>query len=311
MNCASVIDLHCDTLTVYRGGGAVHTMDDPRSVMVLSRLPKGVHWCQCFAIFVPDGMTAEESQAYYRRFQGEFARQVEERSDVAQCRSAADIKACWAQGKTAAILTVENGVALGGDLSNIDRMARDGVRMLTITWNGENQLGSGNSTQHGLSELGRAAIPRLEQAGILLDVSHLNDPGFTQMLDVASRPFVASHSNARSVCPHPRNLTDDQIRQMVSRRCLIGLNYYTRFLREDGQPELGDLMRHIDHFLALGAENCLALGSDFDGADLPQFLSSPTKAAGLYGELAERYGTALCDQLFYGNTMRFFAENLG
>ena len=107
MNCASVIDLHCDTLTVYRGGGAVHTMDDPRSVMVLSRLPKGVHWCQCFAIFVPDGMTAEESQAYYRRFQGEFARQVEERSDVAQCRSAADIKACWAQGKTAAILTVE------------------------------------------------------------------------------------------------------------------------------------------------------------------------------------------------------------
>ena len=223
MNCASVIDLHCDTLTVYRGGGAVHTMDDPRSVMVLSRLPKGVHWCQCFAIFVPDGMTAEESQAYYRRFQGEFARQVEERSDVAQCRSAADIKACWAQGKTAAILTVENGVALGGDLSNIDRMARDGVRMLTITWNGENQLGSGNSTQHGLSELGRAAIPRLEQAGILLDVSHLNDPGFAQMLDVASRPFVASHSNARSVCGHPRNLTDWQIREMISRRCLIGL----------------------------------------------------------------------------------------
>ena len=170
MNCASVIDLHCDTLTVHRGGGAVHTMDDPRSVMVLSRLPKGVHWCQCFAIFVPDGMTAEESQAYYRRFQGEFARQVEERSDVAQGRSAADIKACWAQGKPAAILTVENGVALGGDLSNIDRMARDGVRMLTITWNGENQLGSGNSTQHGLSELGRAAIPKLEQAGILLDV---------------------------------------------------------------------------------------------------------------------------------------------
>lgn len=89
--------------------------------------------------------------------------------------------------------------------------------MLTITWNGENQLGSGNSTQHGLSELGRAAIPRLEQAGILLDVSHLNDPGFTQMLDVASRPFVASHSNARSVCGHPRNLADWQIREMISR----------------------------------------------------------------------------------------------
>lgn len=311
MNCASVIDLHCDTLTVYRSGGAVHTMDDPRSVMVLSRLPKGVHWCQCFAIFVPDGMTAEESQAYYRRFQGEFARQVEERSDVAQCRSAADIKACWAQGKTAAILTVENGVALGGDLSNIDRMARDGVRMLTITWNGENQLGSGNSTQHGLSELGRAAIPRLEQAGILLDVSHLNDPGFTQMLDVASRPFVASHSNARSVCGHPRNLADWQIREMISRRCLIGLNYCIDFLQEDGKPELEDLLRHIDHFLELGGEDWLALGSDFDGADLPEFLRGPERVVSVYDRLLERgYSRQLCDKLFCQNAMRFFEENL-
>lgn len=311
MNCASVIDLHCDTLTVYRGGGAVHTMDDPRSVMVLSRLPKGVHWCQCFAIFVPDGMMAEESQAYYRRFQGEFARQVEERSDVAQCRSAADIKACWAQGKTAAILTVENGVALGGDLSNIDRMARDGVRMLTITWNGENQLGSGNSTQHGLSDLGRAAIPKLEQAGILLDVSHLNAPGFTQMLDVASRPFVASHSNARSVCGHPRNLTDWQIREMISRRCLIGLNYCIDFLQEDGKPELEDLLRHIDHFLELGGEDWLALGSDFDGADLPEFLRGPERVVSVYDRLLERgYSRQLCDKLFCQNAMRFFEENL-
>ena len=312
MNCASVIDLHCDTLTVYRGGGAVHTMDDPRSVMVLSRLPKGVHWCQCFAIFVPDGMTAEESQAYYRRFQGEFARQVEERSDVAQCRSAADIKACWAQGKTAAILTVENGVALGGDLSNIDRMARDGVRMLTITWNGENQLGSGNSTQHGLSELGRAAIPRLEQAGILLDVSHLNDPGFTQMLDVASRPFVASHSNARSVCGHPRNLADWQIREMISRRCLIGLNYYSPFLRSDGCPAgLEDLYRHAAHFLDLGAENCLALGSDFDGADLPPCLDSPIKEAGLWDYLTgRRIPPTLVQKIMYQNALNFFRAGL-
>ena len=305
----ALIDLHCDTLTATHGGEDSHTLDDPRSVLALSRLPKGVHWCQCFAIFVPDGMTAEESQAYYRRFQGEFARQVEERSDVAQCRSAADIKACWAQGKTAAILTVENGVALGGDLSNIDRMARDGVRMLTITWNGENQLGSGNSTQHGLSELGRAAIPKLEQAGILLDVSHLNDPGFTQMLDVASRPFVASHSNARSVCGHPRNLADWQIREMISRRCLIGLNYCIDFLQEDGKPELEDLLRHIDHFLELGGEDWLALGSDFDGADLPEFLRGPERVVSVYDRLLERgYSRQLCDKLFCQNAMRFLRK---
>ena len=230
---------------------------------------------------------------------------------MAQCRSAADIKACWARGKTAAILTVENGVALGGDLSNIDRMAREGVRMLTITWNGENQLGSGNSTQHGLSDLGRAAIPRLEQAGILLDVSHLNDPGFTQMLDVASRPFVASHSNARSVCGHPRNLADWQIREMISRQCLIGLNYCIDFLQEDGKPELEDLLRHIDHFLELGGEDWLAFGSDFDGADLPEFLRGPERVVSVYDRLLERgYSRQLCDKLFCQNAMRFFEENL-
>lgn len=308
---AALIDLHCDTLTATHGGEDSRTLDDPRSVLALSRLPKGVHWCQCFAVFVPDGLTPAEGNAYYRRFQASFARQLSGRADAAQCRTAEDIRRAWAGGKMAAILTVENGVALGGDLSNIDRMARDGVRMLTITWNGENQLGSGNSTQHGLSELGRAAIPRLEQAGILLDVSHLNDPGFTQMLDVASRPFVASHSNARSVCGHPRNLADWQIREMISRRCLIGLNYCIDFLQEDGKPELEDLLRHIDHFLELGGEDWLALGSDFDGADLPEFLRGPERVVSVYDRLLERgYSRQLCDKLFCQNAMRFFEENL-
>ena len=307
---AALIDLHCDTLTATHGGENSHTLDDPRSVLALSRLPKGVHWCQCFAVFVPDGLTPAEGNAYYRRFQASFVRQLSGRADTAQCRTAGDIRRAWAEGKTAAILTVENGAALGGNLAEIDRLARDGVGMLTLTWNGENPLGSGHATDHGLSPLGRAAVPRLEEAGILIDVSHLNDPGFYQMLDVASRPFVASHSNARSVCGHPRNLADWQIREMISRRCLIGLNYCIDFLQEDGKPELEDLLRHIDHFLELGGEDWLALGSDFDGADLPSFLNSPTQAAGLYSELAERYGVALCDQLFYGNALRFFEENL-
>ena len=128
--------------------------------------------------------------------------------------------------------------------------------MLTLTWNGENPLGSGHATDHGLSPPGREAVPRLEEAGILIDVSHLNDPGFYQLLDLVHRPFVASHSNARSVCGHRRNLTDWQIREMAARGCLIGLNYYSPFLRSDGCPAgLDDLYRHAAHFLDLGAEN--------------------------------------------------------
>ena len=308
---AALIDLHCDTLTATHGGENSHTLDDPRSVLALSRLPKGVNWCQCFAVFVPDGLTPAEGNAYYRRFQASFVRQLSVRADAAQCRTAEDIRRAWAEGKTAAILTVENGAALGGNLAEIDRLARDGVGMLTLTWNGENPLGSGHATDHGLSPLGRAAVPRLEEAGILIDVSHLNDPGFYQLLDLVHRPFVASHSNARSVCGHPRNLTDWQIREMISRRCLIGLNYCIDFLQEDGKPELEDLLRHIDHFLELGGEDWLALGSDFDGADLPEFLRGPERVVSVYDRLLERgYSRQLCDKLFCQNAMRFFEENL-
>lgn len=310
----ALIDLHCDTLTAFTAPGRCqNTLDDPCAALSLSRLPRSVRWCQCFAIFVPDGLTPEEASAYYRRHQQSFVRQMACFAPrAAPCRTASDIEAAWDQGKTAALLTVENGAALAGDLGRVDALAQDGVRMMTLTWNGENQIGSGHVSDHGLTSFGKALIPRMEGVGILVDVSHLNDRGFDDLLEVARKPFVASHSNARAVCPHKRNLTDGQIRELAARRCLIGLNYYVNFLREDGCPTLEDLFAHVDHFLTLGAEECLALGSDFDGADLPAWLNGPEKAAGLYGEFLKRgYAPALCDKIFFGNALSFFRENLG
>ena len=310
----ALIDLHCDTLTAFQPPGrCADTLDDPCAALSLSSLPSQVHWGQCFAIFVPDGLTPEEAARYYRRHQCSFSRQMHcFRDRVEPCRTAEQIEGAWRRGKTAALLTVENGVALAGDLDRIGLLAEDGVVMMTLTWNGENQLGSGHVTDQGLTPLGRAAIPRLEEAGILVDVSHLNDQGLEDLLEVARKPFVASHSNARSVCPNPRNLEDDQIRALIERRCLIGLNYYRSFLRADGQLTPEDLFAHVDRFLELGGEDCLALGSDFDGADLPPWLDSPEKAAGLYGAFRERgYGAALCDKIFFENALDFFRKNLG
>lgn len=117
-------------------------------------------------------------------------------SQVLSCRTADDICQAWDCGKAAVILTVENGAALGGRLERIERLARDGVRMMTLTWNGENELGSGHETDRGLSSFGKAAVQELERQGILVDVSHLNDQGFEDLLDISEKPFVASHSNA-------------------------------------------------------------------------------------------------------------------
>lgn len=330
----ALIDLHCDTLTALtaedqdllaaihdpsRRDAALaaltcrvaetHTLDLPGRHFSLSAIPEGIHWCQCCAIFIPDGLSPEEAAAYYDLHQRSFARQMEALScKVLPCRTAADIESAWTAGKAAAMLTVENGSALAGRLERIETLARDGVRMLTLTWNGENELGSGNATGHGLSAFGREAVRELERAGILLDVSHLNDRGFDDLLEAAEKPFVASHSNARAVCGHKRNLTDGQIRELVRRGCLIGLNFYNTFLREDGYPAtLDDLWRHAAHFLELGAEECLALGSDADGADLPPCLDSPRAFAGLYRYFLDRgLSPALADRILWKNALNFF-----
>ena len=131
------------------------------------------------------------------------------------------------------------------------------------------------------------------------------------MLDIAQRPFVATHSNARAVCSHRRNLTDDMIREMAARKCLIGLNYYISFLSDQGEAQPEDFRRHVEHFFELGAGDCLALGSDFDGADLPQWLDSPDKAAGLYQRFLD-WGLTKeqADGILWKNALRFFQENL-
>lgn len=310
-----LIDLHCDTLTdwKYTSTGHPDTLDDPGRVLSLSAIPSGVRWAQFYAIFIPDEIRGQDAIDYFDFNRNSFYRQMAQFCDrVAPCRTCAEMESAFAQGKTAAFLTVENGSALAGELSRVPVLADAGVRAVTLVWNGENEIGSGHTTDHGLSPFGRAVIPALEDHGILVDVSHLNDRGFADLLEVAKRPFVATHSNARALCAHKRNLTDGMIGEMVRRDCLIGLNYFVKFLRDDGEVEsLDDLYRHIMHFFDLGAARSLALGSDFDGAKLPACLDTPAKAAGIYEYLLSRgMDQALAEGIMYGNAHRFFQENL-
>lgn len=309
---SALFDLHCDTLTCngwppYED--VTETLDTPAFQLALSKVPAGTRWVQCFAIFVPDEVRGEDAAAFFERHAASFRRQAERHRDrMVPCRSLADMEAAGKAGKCAGLLTVEGGAALAGRLERVQALCDAGVRMMTLTWNGENEIGSGNGTDHGLSHFGREAIRALEQAGIWVDASHLNDKGFDGLLETAEKPFVASHSNARTVCGHRRNLTDEQIGEMVSRRCLIGLNYYNAFLREDGLPAtLDDLWRHVEHFLELGAEHCLALGSDADGADLPSGLDSPERFAGLYAYFLDRgLSPAAAEGILWKNAFAFF-----
>lgn len=310
-----LIDLHCDTLTDWNcnSTGNPDTLDDPARVLSLSAIPDQIKWAQFYAIFIPDEERGQAAIDYFDYNRQSFDRQMNQFSHrVAPCRSYAHMVEAWAAGKTAAFLTVENGSVLAGDLSRVKTIADAGVRALTLVWNGENEIGSGHTTDHGLSPFGRAVIPALERHGILVDVSHLNDRGFSHLLEVAERPFVATHSNARAIAGHKRNLTDPMIREMIARNCLVGLNYFVAFLRDDRQVEsLDDLYRHTCHFFDLGGTQLLALGSDFDGAALPPCLDSPSKAAAIYEYFLSRgMEEGLAQGVMYRNAHAFFQKNL-
>lgn len=309
----ALIDLHCDTLTDWERTCCPDTLDDPRRALSLSNLPSRVHWAQFFAVFIPDTLRGKAAIDYFGFYCRSFRRQMRKFSDrVTQCRTAEEMERAWEAGKTAAFLTVENGSALAGDLSRVRLLADQGVCCVTLVWNGQNEIGSGHNTCCGLSCFGKEAVRELERQGILVDVSHLNDRGFEDLLQIAKKPFAATHSNARSVCGHKRNLTDDMIREMVRRDCLMGLNYYVNFIRDGGRVEsLDDLYRHVERFLELGAEKNLALGSDFDGAEVPAFLDSPSKAAGLYDYFLSRGLTQKqAEGIVFRNAWEFFKRNL-
>jgi len=321
----ALIDLHCDSLIdlkytgldlKYAGPGnkdTLDTLDDSKRVLSLSSIPEDVAWAQFFAVFISDELKGKKAIEFFELNRDNFYRQMEKFEDrVKPCRTANDMAEVWASGKTAAFLTVENGSALAGDLSRAKTLADEGVKAITLVWNGENEIGSGHTTDHGLSNFGKAIIPELEKQKIIVDVSHLNDPGFADLLKIVKKPFMATHSNARSICSHKRNLTDEMIKEMISRDCLIGLNYVVTFIRDDGDVKsLDDLFLHVEHFFKLGAEKNLALGSDFDGATLPDCLNTPTKSAGLYQYFLSRGLTKeQSEGIMYKNAQNFFKKNL-
>ena len=159
----ALIDLHCDTLTDCKyAAGNPDTLDDPKRVLSLSAIPDDVHWAQFFAIFIPDEKRGRAAIDYFGQNHRNFVRQMKRFSDrVSPCRGLGDMEAAFAQSKTAAFLTVENGSVLAGDLSRVRVLAEAGVCAITLVWNGENEIGSGHCTGHGLSAFGRAVIPDL------------------------------------------------------------------------------------------------------------------------------------------------------
>jgi len=305
-----VFDGHCDTiLRCYLEGGGFWKNDGH---LDLERMGAAGHWAQFFAIFgsredmpgEPLFQVAQKELAIFRREMAVCA------GHVVQCCTAEEIEAAWARGKSAALLSVEGAELLDCDLQKLEWAYEQGVRAVNLTWNYANLLSGSNleKPDQGLTEQGRAFVKRMQELGMLVDVSHLSDPGFWDVMELAEKPVFASHSNARAVCPHRRNLTDEQFTAIIEKKGVAGLNMAVGFLGED--PDIDTIVAHVEHWMALGGEKNISLGGDWDGIG-----QTPRGIAGIQdiGKLAERllrmnYKEEQVDDLFYNNLMRVVRE---
>lgn len=292
-------DLHCDTL--YRAVTENRNLLDNDFHISLKYKDSFEKWVQCFAVWIPDDITLDEAQDLYKKAVRRFKIDSLNNSFYVYDRKGF-------ANKMTAVLTVEGGRLIGNDLQNIKRLADDNVKILTLTWNGDNQIGCGAQTENdtGLTQFGKEVIRELEKNKIVVDVSHLSDRSFYDTAINSSAPFIASHSNSRTICSHRRNLTDEQFMIIRDRGGIVGLNFYREFL-SCGNAGIKDIIKHTEHFLSLGGENTLAIGSDFDGCDMPDDICGVSDLPKIYNEfLRLNYSETLVKKIFWGNAANFF-----
>ena len=262
---------------------------------------------QFFALFHDAAEApADGLWAQCRRMHDFFLREmVDNAVIVCHCRTGREVDEAAAAGKTAALLSIEGADLLDCDVHKVETVTHWGVRLLNPVWNRANVLSGTNAEdpERGLSAEGRDFIRALEEYGIYPDVPHLSDAGFWDLVHIARRPIVASHSNARAVCPHRRNLTDDQFRAIRDSGGVVGLNLYLHFV---GKPTMDALVAHVEHFLALDGEKTLCLGGDLDGCEaLAAGMTGMQDVPKLYEALKARgYGDALLEDIFWNNLRR-------
>lgn len=316
------IDLHCDTLLLMEQEG--RTLENASGHLNLEKLIQSGALLQCFAAFTPSYDCAERygitdsTWAYFQRLAALFEREMRKYPDfIAPVSSVGDIRRNRERRIVSAMLTVEDGACIEGNLKRLNRMHEMGVRLVTLTWNYENCIGFPNSPdpalhRKGLKDFGFEVLAEMNRLGIVADVSHLSEGGFWDVVRESKKPFVASHSCARALCDHSRNLTDEQLRALGDAGGVCGVNFYSRFLRLNADyTENADIIRHIEHIANRAGMEAVALGSDFDGIDCTLEMGDYSGLPRLFELLADHFGAGAAEKICSENALRVLADVIG
>ena len=316
----NIIDLHCDTvLFCYKNNKTLRTWEGHIN---LEKLRKGGCLAQCFALFIPTHDAAvnylgreTEPWELYQELLHCYRGLLADSADVLRpALSAGQILENARSGFLSSILTIEDGVELDGKLDRLDTVYADGVRMIALTWNYENCIGFPNSsdpaehTRRGLKPFGFDVLEKMNELGIIIDVSHLSEAGFYNVAAHSKKPFIASHSCCRALKDHSRNLTDAQLRTLADAGGVVGVNFYDEFLgNRGGTTAVEDIVRHLLYLRDLAGIESLAFGSDFDGIESTLEFRDYAGFPQILRALEAHFTDDEIDKITHENFLRVFA----
>lgn len=308
-----MIDLHCDTI--------MQLLDHPDSgdlyrntwKIDIEKLQKAHSKVQDFALFVNLGKT-NDPYGRYEEMRNLCTTQIHLYGEhIQHVLSYQDVESVYESGKIGALMSIEEGGVLGGDLDKLKQAYQDGVRLITLTWNYPNGLGEPHcGEQHKkLTPKGIEFVEAMQDLGIIVDCSHLNDAGTEQLGDILDVPFIASHSNAREVTAHTRNLPDNLIKIIANKGGVIGLNFAQSFLGTSPVSRIDDIVKHGLYLINKGGEDVVALGTDFDGIKPNTEIKDASEMYRLYDAFKEAgLSVEQCEKLFWKNADRLLKEIL-
>jgi membrane dipeptidase len=322
-----IVDLHCDTIMKFYEGQHLNKMEQCH--INLDKLKKGGCMAQCFAIFVPSHSAAvrhgitDSPEEYFEKAYKRYLEEMElNKNDILPAYTAADVEKNYAAGKMSSILTVEDGVTINGKIENVDDYFKRGVRMVALTWNFENSIGFPQSDDpklhaKGLKPFGFDVVRRMNELGIAVDVSHLSEGGFWDVAKTATKPFIASHSCARALCSHSRNLTDEQLKALAEKGGVVGINYLAGFLHDrtgsskDDYSSIEDVITHLKHMKNVAGIDTLAMGSDYDGMGSTLEWGDYSGTQKIVDALSGAFTDDEIEKICYKNALRAFKDIIG
>ena len=319
------IDLHADTLMHTSLTGVDSLMHNSQTHLDIQRLSQGGAMAQFLAVFMLNEAIIKKQnrpiisdKEYIDQLYNHLQESIEKYNNSIQLATNYEtLESNQMANNISIFLTLEDGRPIGEDLTRLENLYEMGFRLVTLTWNKENSIGYPNSfdkndMRKGLKKFGFEVIELMNSLGMVIDVSHLSDGGFYDVIETSNKPIIASHSNARAISPHPRNLSDDMIKKIAESGGVIGLNFLGNFLNKDitqNQSTIKVMIEHLNQIRNIGGAEVLALGTDFDGMSGELEIDGPDKMNLLFDALWHSgwdYGTI--EKFGFQNAMRVIKD---